>query len=371
MNVIYISMMIWVVLMRLLCSGSMRYTTLPTGAKSYRVPLAVAFLTMAYIVFWIGMRTGIADTAAYIYGFNSSPTGLDHVWEVLASDRKGQAWGALEILFKTLISPNVQCWLMALAAFMGFSAASCYQKYSEAFFFSALLFILNGNFTWMLNGMRQFLCVTALMLAFHWLVQGKTLKYMILICCLGMFHVTVLLMIPIYFVVRQKPWSKLVWLSIAATIVAVIFAEPFAGAIEQTVAMHSASYKNSTVMLEGDDGVHPLRVAIALAPVMLAWIKRRDIERENNAVLNVCINMCLLTSLLYAFGAVTSGILMGRLPIYCEVYAAIALPMLIHRFRLPLVRSFLFVACLLGYSAFYYLQMRHSYYISAITGVLL
>lgn len=371
MNVIYISMMIWVVLMRLLCSGSMRYTTLPTGAKSYRVPLAVAFLTMAYIVFWIGMRTGIADTAAYIYGFNSSPTGLDHVWEVLASDRKGQAWGALEILFKTLISPNVQCWLMALAAFMGFSAASCYQKYSEAFFFSALLFILNGNFTWMLNGMRQFLCVTALMLAFHWLVQGKTLKYMILICCLGMFHVTVLLMIPIYFVVRQKPWSKLVWLSIAATIVAVIFAEPFAGAIEQAVATHSASYKGAVVMLEGDDGVNPLRVIVAFVPVMLAWNKRSEVEKENNAVLNICVNMCLLTSLLYAFGVVTSGILMGRLPIYCEVYSSIALPMLIHRFRLPLVRSFLFVACLLGYSAFYYLQMRHSYYISAITGVLL
>lgn len=363
--------MIWVVLMRLLCSGSMRYTTLPTGAKSYRIPSAVAFLTMAYIVFWIGMRTGIADTPAYILEFTAASDDIDAVWKMLLSDHKGQAWGALEILFKTLISPNVQCWLMALAAFMGFSAASCYQKYSEAFFFSALLFILNGNFTWMLNGMRQFLCVTALMLAFHWLVQGKTLKYMILICCLGMFHVTVLLMIPIYFVVRQKPWSKLVWLSIAATIVAVIFAEPFAGAIEQTVAMHSASYKNSTVMLEGDDGVHPLRVVVAMAPVMLAWIKRRDIERENNAVLNVCINMCLLTSLLYAFGVVTSGILMGRLPIYCEVYAAIALPMLIHRFRLPLVRSFLFVACLLGYSAFYYLQMRHSYYISAITGVLL
>lgn len=371
MNIIYISMMIWVVLMRLLCSGSMRYTTLPTGAKSYRIPSAVAFLTMAYIVFWIGMRTGIADTPAYILEFTAASDDIDAVWKMLLSDHKGQAWGALEILFKTLISPNVQCWLMALAAFMGFSAASCYQKYSEAFFFSALLFILNGNFTWMLNGMRQFLCVTALMLAFHWLVQGKTLKYMILICCLGMFHVTVLLMIPIYFVVRQKPWSKLVWLSIAATIVAVIFAEPFAGAIEQTVAMHSASYKNSTVMLEGDDGVHPLRVVVAMAPVMLAWIKRRDIERENNAVLNVCINMCLLTSLLYAFGVVTSGILMGRLPIYCEVYAAIALPMLIHRFRLPLVRSFLFVACLLGYSAFYYLQMRHSYYISAITGVLL
>lgn len=369
MNIIYISMMIWVVLMRLLCSGAMRYTTLPTGARSYRVPPAVAFLTMGYIVFWIGMRTGIADTAAYIYGFKASPVGLDRVGEVLVSDRKGQAWGALEILFKTLISPNVQCWLMALAAFMGFSVASCYQKYSEAFFFSTLLFILNGNFTWMLNGMRQFLCVTALMLGFSWLVHGKTLKYMILICCLGLFHVTVLLMIPIYFVVRQKPWSKLVLLSIAATAVAVIFAEPFAGAIEHTVAANSASYRNATVMLEGDDGVHPLRVVIALAPVILAWIQRRGIERENNTVLNICINMCLLTALLYAFGVVTSGILMGRLPIYCEVYAAIALPMLIHRWRQAPMRCLLLMACLLGYGGFYYLTIGYIYYISDITGL--
>lgn len=369
MNIIYISMMVWVVLMRLLCSGTLRFHTLPNGARSYKVPVAVAILTMSYIVFWIGMRTGIADTAAYIHGFKSAPTGLGNACDTLLSDQKGQAWQALVIVFKTLITADVQCWLMALSMFMGFAVALCYQRYSEAFFFSTLLFLLNGNFTWMFNGMRQFLCVTALMLGFRWLVQGKTIKYMALICCLGWVHVTVLLMIPIYFVVRQKPWSKLVLLSIFVTAIAVIFAEPFAGAIEHTVTTHSASYKDSTVMLEDDDGVHPLRVAIAAAPVILAWIKRRDIQGENNAVLKICINMCLLAALLYAFGVVTSGILMGRLPIYCEVYASIALPMLINRFKTPLIRASLLAACIAGYAVFYFLIIGNVYYISDITGL--
>ncbi len=366
--IIYLSMILWIILIRVLCAGDMKFSPLPSGAKAYKVSTTVAFLTMGYIVFWIGMRSGIADTSAYIEGFKLSSSDLSQIPVLLASKAKGQAWGACIIVFKSIISDNYHVWFMVLAMVMGFSVAYCYQRYSEAFFFSMLLFILNGNFTWMFNGMRQFLCVTTLMLATPWLLKGKTVPYMLLIAALSLCHFTVWLMVPIYFVVRQKPWGKITLLSILGAGIACALAAPLAGTVED--ALQSTSYAGSTVFEEGDDGVHPIRVIVAAIPAILAWFNRKNIEVENNKLLNICINMSILAVLLFTFGVFTSGILMGRLPIYCEVYAAISLPAFMLRITASNSRNIIMTACIIGYTAFYFLLFGNIYYISEITGLI-
>lgn len=365
---IFLTMIAWIIFMRLVCQADMKTYKLYTGATAYKVSMGAAMLAMSYIIFWIGIRSGMADTPAYIYGFQTAPADLSQIPGILLSDVKGQAWQALVVLFKTLVSSNYHAWLMFLAVVMGSCVAICHQKYSEAFFFSIIIFILNGNATWMCNGMRQFLCVTLLMLAFPWLLKGKMKWYLGFICLLSLFHFTVLLMLPIYFIVRQRPWSKIVMLSMAGIILACLFAEPLAGEVEG--ALSSTSYKDSTVMLEEDDGVHPLRVCVAAAPVFLAWLHRKRIAKENNRLLNVCINMSLLTAALYLFGVFTSGTLMGRLPVYCEVYATIALPALINRFKSKGIRSALFSGCFLCYFAFFHLILGRFYYVSELTGLI-
>lgn len=365
--IIYLSMILWVILMRILCVRDMKFIPLPSGANAYKVSTAVAFLTMGYLVFWIGMRSGFADTAAYIGGFKSSSSDLSQIPDLLASKVKGQAWEASVIVFKAIISDNYHVWLMSLAMVMGLSVAYCYKRYSEAFFFSMLLFILSGNFTWMLNGMRQFFCVTTLILAMPWLLKGKTVHYMALIAVLSLFHFTVWIMVPIYFVVRQKPWGKVTLLSIFGAGMACALAAPLAGTVEDV--LQSTSYAGSTVFMEGDDGVHPFRVIVAATPAILALFNRKNLEAENNKLLNICINMSVLAALIFTFGVFTSGILMGRLPIYCEVYAAISIPAFILRMTSSRKRNSIMLFCIIGYLIFYFLICGNIYYISDITGL--
>ena len=360
-------MILWVILMRVLCSGEMRYTTLPSGGRAYKVSATVAYITVAYIIFWVGMRSGVADTRAYIGGFEANHKTLADIPSILLSNAKGQAWIALTVFFKNCISTNYHVWLMALALFMGLSVARCYQRYSEAFFFCMLIFILNGNFTWMLNGMRQFFCVCALMLALPWLINGETKKYVVLIAILSLIHFTVWLMVPLYFVLRQQPWSKLIWLSCLCVLCACMLAEPFANIVEDS--LQSTSYSDSTVFNTGDDGVHPLRVLVAAAPAILAWFKRKNYATENNMLLNICINASFLTALLYLFGVFTSGIMMGRLPIYCELLATLGLPSIINRYATSNSRTILFYACIFFYSLFFYVTLSNSYYVSELTGI--
>lgn len=365
--IIYISMILWVILMRVLCSREMRYTTLPSGGRAYKVSSTVACITVAYIIFWVGMRSGVADTRAYIGGFEANHKSLADIPSILLSNAKGQAWIALTVFFKNCISTNYHVWLMALALFMGLSVARCYQRYSEAFFFCIIIFILNGNFTWMLNGMRQFLCVCALMLALPWLIEGKTKHYMLLIAALSLVHFTVWLMVPLYFVLRLKPWSKFIWLSMLAVLCACFMANAVADFTEEV--LQSTSYSGSTVFNEDDDGAHPIRVIVAAVPAVLAWIIRKRIEAENHTLLNICVNASIFSALLYLFGVFTSGVLMGRLPIYCEVIATMSLPAIINRFSKRNIQH-LYIASILGYTAFFILQGCGGYYVSEFTGVL-
>lgn len=366
--IIYISMILWVILMRVLCSSEMRYTTLPSGGRAYKVSPAVAYITVAYIIFWVGIRSGVADTRAYIGGFEANHKSLADIPSILLSNAKGKAWIALTVFFKNCISTNYHVWLMALAIFMGYSVARCYQRYSDAFFFCMLIFILNGNFTWMLNGMRQFLCVCALMLALPWLIAGKTKHYMLLIAALSLVHFTVWLMAPLYFILRLKPWSKPIWLAMFGVVCACYMASSVASFTEE--ALQSTSYAGSTVFNEGDDGVHPLRVLVAAVPAYLAWVIRKRIAAENNTLLNICINASLFSALLYLFGVFTSGILMGRLPIYCEVMATISIPAVLNHFRKKTIRQAMYIASIVGYTAYFIMQGCGGYYVSEFTGIL-
>lgn len=367
--IIYISMILWVILMRILCSGEMRFTTLPSGGRAYKISATVAYITVAYIIFWVGIRSGVADTRAYIGGFEANHKTLADIPSILVSNSKGYGWTTLLVLFKNCVSTNYHAWLMALALFMGLSIAHCYQKYSEAFFFCMLIFILNGNQSWMLNGMRQFFCVCALALALPWLISGKTWYYLTLVIILSSIHFTALLMIPLYFVLRQKPWSKLIWLSVAAIVCACYLADSVAVFAEDS--LQSTSYAGSTVFNpdEADDGVHPLRVLVAAVPACLAWINRKRIATENNMLLNICINASLFSAMLYLFGVFTSGILMGRLPAYCELFAIIGLPAIINRVPKVHLRKLLYATCVVFYGLFYYAILGSSYYVSELTGV--
>ncbi len=367
--IIYLSMFLWVFLMRVVGISGMQPAMLPHGAQYYTVNKWVSMLTMAYIVFWVGMRTGFVDTAAYISGFKKAPSTLSMAWDMLMSDKKGMGWSALLITFKALVSHNYRVWFIFLACVMGFSVSAAYRRHSEAFFFSILLFILTANFTWMMNGLRQCLCATTILLATPWLLKGKMVRYMLLVAALSLVHFSVWIMVPVYFVVRQKPWGKLTLLAILGTSLACYLAVPLAGEVEE--ALENTSYSGTEIIRKHDDGVHPLRVLVAAVPGVLGWILRRRVAEENNAMLNVGINMSILAALLFTFGVFTSGILMGRLPFYCAIYAPITLPMLVNRFSSSPIRKMLYISALLCYMLFFYLvYAKGMYYISDITGLL-
>lgn len=333
--IIYWSMLLWVPLIYFVYSMGHKEDIMLTdyniqqGIRK-KIPIAYAIIVFGYFIFWIGMRKYVADTTAYINGFEKIPTDFFTAWSQIDWEGKSPGFDIFNIIFKCFISQDYQWWLMTIAIICGVCVMTVLRKYSCDFFFSSFLFITLLTFFWMMNGMRQFICVAILFLCCGWIKDGKFIRFLIAVLLMSTFHMTALLMIPIYFVARSKPWDKKIGLFIVGIILICIFAEPFFSGVDS--ALGNTAYAGVTGQFEEDDGVNPIRVLFYAVPPVIAFVFRQKLELyyEKNPVITICVNMSLITAALYLVGVFTSGILIGRLPIYAEVYDLILIPYLLN-----------------------------------------
>lgn len=357
---IYYSMIVWIAFMYLI------YKMIALMGMRKKVPLLLAILTMGYIIFWVGIREGIYDTAAYIMIFRGSSSKLGDILSAKSINAKSPGFAVFNILFKCFISQDYHVWLMFIALVTGLCIVLVLQKYSVDFFYSMILFMLTLNFTWMLNGMRQFLVASIMFLCSRWIVEKKWIRYLIIVLLLSTIHYSVLIMIPVYWVVQGKPWNKKTMLFICMILVCSCFVGTFSRGLD--VILENTAYSGVVSQFASDDGVNPIRVLVMCVPVVLSLLKRRQIEQIDNKYMYMCVNMSIVTAGLYFLGVFTSGILMGRLPIYFELYNLILIPFLIKNCFNNGIRQIMYLLCTLGYLFYFYLQGGNLIYASFITG---
>ena len=374
--IIYWSMILWVPLIYFVYSMGHKEEVMLTDYNiqqgiQKKIPLAYAIVVFGYFIFWIGMRKYVADTSTYIGMFQSVPSDFSTAWNQINWEGKNPGFDIFNIIFKCFISQDYQWWLMTIAIISGVCIMVVLRKHSCDFFFSSFLFMTLLTFTWMMNGMRQFICVAVLFLCCDWIKDGKFIRFLIAVLLMSTFHMTALLMIPIYFVARSKPWDKKIGLFIVGIILICIFAEPFFSGVDS--ALGGTAYEGATSQFEEDDGVNPLKFLFIAIPAVIAFWKRDVLRQyyEKNALLPICINMSLIASALYFVGIFTSGILIGRLPIYAEVYDLILIPYLLNVCFSKTERSIIKPVYVLFLILFFYLLSNGMGYHSDITGYIL
>lgn len=330
--------------------------------ENLMVPKSAVCIIWGYMIFWIGIRNRFVDTAAYIKSFNSA------TWEELSSISYSfdSGWGfrITEILFHNLISDNYHCWLMFLAIVSGWCVASIFRQYSSNFFLSTYLFLASITFTWMMNGIRQFLAVAILFACTHFLVERKWWKYFVAVLLCSTIHATCIIMIPLYFVVIGKPWSKKTLVFIGMILLMTLFSASTLEAMD--TMLQNTKWANSQEAFAGDDGVNPLRVLVYSVVPIMAYLKR-DILNTYGRGMDVLVNMSLITAGIYLVGMVTSGIMIGRLPMYAQLYQYLLLPFIIDK-GYSNNANLLNLLVVFFYILYFCLMSTGLYYSSELTG---
>lgn len=329
------------------------------------IPWPYAIIAMGYIVFWAALRSGFIDTGTYILSFNAAPEGADAAIEELNSGGKSPWWRFLQILFKTYISTDYHWWLATIAILSGIPIMLTFRKKSVDYLFSVFLFIASATFSWMFNGVRQFL-VAAILFGFYFLIlERKKVLFICLVLLGSLIHSSAILLLPAIFFVDYKPFGKMMTLFV----ILVLLSAFFVGSLMETmdVVLQDTAYHGNLEQFEEDDGANPLRVLFESVPVIMAFCKRRQIAALNNEFINLCINMSTVAAGLYFIAMLTSGIMVGRLPIYFSLYNFILIPFLINYIYTPF-RKTLYIIFFAAYLVFYYYSSFNFYYISDILG---
>lgn len=334
-----------------------------------KVPLIYAILIFGYFIFWIGMRTYFADTGAYIHKFENTNSNFSEGLENIDWDSKSPGFDLFTLFFKSFISDDFQWWLMTIAIVSGLCIMKQLRQSSVDFFFSSYLFIAFLIFGWMMNGMRQFICVAVMFACTKFIEKGEFFKYAVMIFLMSYVHFATIIMLPIYFVLRGTTWKMKTFLLIAGALVVSVFAEPFFGGVED-VFLADTAYEGSTNQFSQDDGVNPLRVLFFAITPVLAFIRRKELEKyyEIYPVLPICINASLITTSIYFVGLFSSGLLVGRIPIFYELYNLILIPFIIFLEEDEKNKRILKWGYIILSFAYFYLQWNGQYYISEFTG---
>lgn len=100
-----------------------------------------------------------------------------------------------------------------------------------------------------------------------------------------------------------------------------------------------------------------IRMVIAMIPCVIAYMARYAIEDENNKLINFSINMSVINFCLYIIATFSSGMVVGRLTTYFDIYNLILLPWLMHHAFTERSRKMVILLCMAFYLVFFYFQM--------------
>lgn len=323
----------------------------------------VVFLTFGYIIFWTGIRNSFVDTTAYIAKFSQAQ--WSDLYFLERSFDSGWGFDFLMIIFKTFISENYHGWLMFLAIISGGCIAIIFWKYSINYYYTLFIFLAMTTFTWLMNGIRQFLAVAIIFACTPLLEKKKWLPYCLVVLLCTTIHASCIIMIPIYFIVQGKPWTKKTLVVIVGVCLVVVFASKFTNIMD--AMLEETKWGTMSEDYINDDGVNPLRVLTFSVPVVMAFIGKRRLKNEPLCI-DIITNMSIVTVALYAIGMVTNGIMIGRLPMYIQMYGYILLPYTIEKCFTIKSRRVVYAISIVCYLFYFYLMSRGFYYSSDFTG---
>lgn len=359
----YWLLLIWLFVGGFLCSSMpKRHEHLNDRTVERWDMLPVLILVVPYIV-WAGFRHDyFGDTSLYRRTYLALSSDLSQAFSVFLSDTKDPGFTALSIVLKSVIGNSDKIFFLIIAAFQMLCVSWVFRKYSDNFWTSIFLFVVSTDYlSWMHNGIRQFIAVAMIFAAFDLLVKKRYIPLIAVILLASTIHGSALLMIPIIFVVQGRAWNSKTILMLSATAVVILFVDRFTPFLDTLLQDTQYSDMTTNEVWATDDGTNIIRVLVYAVPSLLSLLGLKYIRAANNPVMNICINCSIVTTALYLVASVTSGIYIGRLPIYTTLQGYIALPWIIdqvfERRSAQLVHFCMYGAYLL----FFYYQMHFTW----------
>ena len=358
-NTSYWHPLIWIFAAGIVLYKMPRQTELLGGRLVQRWHWLTALLLVFPYVLWAGSRTFFIDTGAYINSFLRAPSELSQIPAYLKAYDKDQGYSVLVIVCKALGMTSYHHFFMFIAAFHILCMVYTFRKYSDNFWVSMFLFVASTDYmSWMHNGIRQYTAVCMTFAAFGMLVQKKHIRFMLVVLLASTIHGSALLMLPFAYVMTGPALNRKTLLMIGGVALIMPFIDRLMPAMETILMDTQYNDVMTGEIWASDDGTNLIRVVVYSVPALVALLGRQYIRNNRDPAINMCINASMITMAMYLVSSVTSGIYIGRIPIYTTLHGYMVLPWIIDQIFEKSSGRLIKVIMVGCYAAFYYYQME-------------
>ena len=350
--------LIWVLGMGLLLYPMPKVALRVNGSYHKRWYWITAILFVFPLILWAGFRQDFIDTYAYIQSFKKSSSALADIPMLIAEDSKDVGFFSLIVILKAMGIKTYTGFFLVLATFQMLCVVYFFRKYSPNFWVSIFLFVVSTDYlSWMHNTVRQFTAVGILLLAFDLLVERRYKLFTLVVLMASTIHGSALMMLPIAYVIRGTALNRKTLLAIIVTVLVLPFADRIMPFLSDMRSVTQYDDVTSNEIWTSDDGTSLLRVLVYSVPALVALLGKKYIRSSEDVVINMCVNATIVSMALYLVSAVTSGIYIGRLPIYTTLHGYVALPWMIDRIFEKQTGKLIYVLMVAFYMLFFYYQV--------------
>lgn len=301
-----------------------------SGARSFMWRRADLFMVIviAWMTCFSFLRTSYNDTWAYRVHFADAESLAGYF-------ASGTIWkwtsNPLSVLYRNLIrelTEDYHIYFFFPAFLSSFAVVKLCKRYSPSPAFSILLFFSLGTYMMYMAALKQCIAVFFVLMALPYAVEKKYGKFYLLVFLAVLFHTHAFMFAIIPFLLG-KPWGKVTWILLAATLFAMATYDVTLGAF-MTYAQSLGALVDEGELFDGHS-INVLRVLVYWIPALFALIFRRRLFSNSTHMENVFVNMSIVSAFILTIGLVQAANLFARMAGYFEVATIIALPWMIEK----------------------------------------
>ena len=303
------------------------------------------FIIIAVImIFFSGLRITYNDTATYILSYNALAASFENIDWKLGSNPGFQI---VNIILKSL-GASSQTFLLFYSAVTVGLYLWFIRKYSVNFIMSLFIFIAGGMYAFSFAAVKQCVAIAIALLGVDKALKKKWVSFVFWILLASTFHTYALMFLVTPFIIF-KPWTKKTYILLAAGTLFGFSFRLLIGRILTIVSLMGESYDMNSIAL--GDGVNLFRLAVAWAPIALAFLARKQIKKCDDDRQNLILNFSMLNAILMFTACFGTAFYIARLANYFGIFQVLVIPALLKYYDSG-SRKFLKASIYIGFAGF-------------------
>jgi transmembrane protein EpsG len=233
-----------------------------------------------------------------------------------------------------------------------FAVVKLCKRFSVNPAFSLLIFYSIGTWMMYIAALKQCLAVFILMIALPSAIDKKYVRFYLLLGFAMLFHTHSFLFAIVPFL-TGKPWGRMTWLLLGATVFAMMTYNVTLGAF-MAYAQSIGALVDESEQFDGHS-INILRVLVYWVPAILALLFRQRLFYNSTRTENLFVNMSIASAFILTIGTVQAANLFARMAGYFEIATIISLPWMLRKIFTPRSEKFITTsACALYFGYFCY-----------------